>query len=87
MTLYVPCIPLLNIVHIIITRTLGGGIAIYLNESFKANRFDNLIIQLPNLESLFLEIVQPQKFIIGMIYRPPNANIDAFLYLLLIMLQ
>ena len=59
-------------------NTQGGGISIYLNELFQANKLNHLCFQLPYLESLFLEIVQPNKFIIGMIYRPPNSNIDDF---------
>ena len=38
-----------------------------------------ITLQLPHLESLFLNVSQPRKFIIGVIYRPPNSNINDFL--------
>lgn len=38
-----------------------------------------LAYQLPYIESLLLEVTQPHKFIIGMIYRPPNSIIEHFI--------
>ena len=42
----------------------------------------DLDFSLPNVaESLFIEIVKPQRktIVTGVIYRPPNQNVDEFL--------
>ena len=57
----------------------GGGIAIYLGNVFQTRLLNNLSRQLPHIESLFLEISHPHKFIVGMAYRPPNSNAINFI--------
>lgn len=60
-------------------NTWGGGIALYLHDRYQSRVINNLTFQLSHIESLFLEVNQPHKFIVGIIYRPPNSNPDDFL--------
>ena len=59
--------------------TQGGSVAVYINKAFHTHLLTNLCLQLPHNESLFLEITKPHEFFIGMIYRPPNSDVDDFL--------
>jgi len=59
---------------------LGGGIGLYIVNSFKYNIRENLCRMLPFIECLFVEILQPTgtNIIIGCVYRPPNTDLDLF---------
>ena len=59
--------------------TQGGGVCIYLHNNFQGVKITNVCLQLPHIESLFIEILKPIKCIIGMIYRPPNSSFCDFL--------
>lgn len=59
--------------------TQNGGLALFLRNSFTGFKLQNLSFKLPYIESLFIQVIQPVKFIIGIIYRPPNANFNEFL--------
>ena len=60
-------------------NTLGGGVAIFLKRSFNGVILSDISFQLPHVETLFIRVRQPFSFIAGVIYRPPNANLDDFL--------
>lgn len=60
-------------------NTQGGGVSIYIRNSFQAKLIPNVSFQFPHIESLFLFISQPQTFIVGMIYRSPNSDSEDFL--------
>lgn len=60
-------------------NTHGGGVAIYVKKHFQARIINETSMILPHIESLVLEITAPQKYIVTMIYRPPNSDIDNFL--------
>lgn len=59
--------------------TTAGGLAIFVNSNFDVRTPSNLCSRLPYIEYLFLEITKPRKFLVGMIYRPPNSSIDDFI--------
>lgn len=59
--------------------TTGGGLALFLHVKFQGKILHNLSFQQPHLESLFLEVTGTYNYVIGIIYRPPNANSMAFL--------
>ena len=60
----------------------GGGVGLYVssNLNFKL-RCDLDFLESNVAESLFIEIVKPQgkNIVTGVIYRPPNHNVDEFL--------
>lgn len=58
--------------------TSGGGLALYINKAFTCLPLHDITLQLPHIEALFLNVLRPHKFIIGIIYRPPNSNIHDF---------
>jgi exonuclease III len=60
---------------------IGGGVAIFVNESLSTNPCCDLnLFNLPHSETLFIDIVNPagKSSIIGAIYRSPNSNINSF---------
>ena len=59
--------------------TSGGGVAILLRNHLTGSPLSNYSLQLPYIESLLIKVTRPLNFIIGMIYRPPNSNVDLFL--------
>ena len=54
----------------------GGGVAFYIQEQLQFKIRHDLSIK--ECESLFIEIDNEKNTIIGLIYRPPNSNIDSF---------
>ena len=58
----------------------GGGVALYVPHCFDYTVCDELNIMNRYIESLFIEISVPQSknIIIGIIYRPPNTNLNEF---------
>ena len=59
--------------------TQSGGLAIYLHNKFQGVVIDNVSMQLPYIETLFIKIFQPITFLVGMMYRPPNSSFNHFL--------
>ena len=60
----------------------GGGVGLYVSSNLNFKFRCDLDFSLPNVaESLFIEIVKPQgkNIVAGVIYRPPNQNVDEFL--------
>ena len=53
--------------------------AIFLHKQFQSLSLHNICLQLPHIESLFVKVTQPFRFIVGIIYRFPNAKVDALL--------
>ena len=59
----------------------GTGVALYIHNSLNATVDCTLSQTTPNLETLFVTIINTQKPItIGVIYRPPNGNFDSFIH-------
>ena len=60
-------------------RGKGGGVALYIHTNTKIKLRPDLHIH--NTEDLFIEILndKTKNKIVGVIYRPPNNNIDLFL--------
>ena len=60
--------------------TKGGGVSIYVHKSLQGTVLPDISIQLPHIECLFLRVETSKvNFIVGMIYRPPNASVSEFL--------
>ena len=63
-------------------RTQGGGVGLYVlsNHDFESHG-DLEIIDIDLAETLFIEIRKPRgrNIIVGVIYRPPDRNLDLFL--------
>ena len=60
----------------------GGGVGLYVSSNLNFKFRCDLDFSEPNVaESLFIEIVKPQgkNIVTGVIYRPPNHNVDEFL--------
>ena len=64
-------------------------VAIYHHKKIQGQVQDDVSLQLNPIESIFLEINHPSKFVIGRIYRPPGTSTPDFLqvYSLDIILQ
>ena len=57
----------------------GGGVSVLVNERIKSKLIDNLRISNESIECLFVFCsVSGTNFIVGVVYRPPNANSDIF---------
>lgn len=59
-------------------NTHGGGVAVFLKQSFSGFMLHNISLELPHIQSLFIQVTQPYSFIVGIIYRPPNSSLDEF---------
>ena len=58
----------------------GSGLGIYVNESYEYNNNYNFTMTKPHMESLFITITNLDKpLTFGIIYHPPNGNVDSFL--------
>lgn len=60
----------------------GGGVCLYIKSDLLVNEYDNLYFDDDQSDSLFVEIC-PNKpnhknIIVGIIYRPPDSNLDIF---------
>ena len=67
--------------HNIRTNKGGGGVSIFIKNGIEYCERPDLKIQDKNLETLFIEIQKGQlgnesSIIIGVIYRPPDTNVD-----------
>ena len=61
-------------------KSKGSGVALYIHSSLTGTINKNLSQLSPNLESLFVDIgTETNPLTIGVIYRPPNGNIDEFM--------
>ena len=59
----------------------GGGVSVYVYQGFKATVLQHTRVSNPHIESLFLDIYQPEakkSFILGTVYKPPAANCNEF---------
>ena len=59
----------------------GGGVALYVPRCFEFIVRGDLNYMNTDIESLFIEISIPQNknIVVGVIYRPPNSNLNEFL--------
>lgn len=58
----------------------GGGVSIYIRNCISSRRIDNLCMCFEYIESLFLDCSRNgTRFIVGVIYRPPNTDFNSFL--------
>ena len=60
----------------------GGGVGLYVSSNLNFKFRCDFDFSEPNVaESLFIEILKPQgrNIVAGVIYRPPNQNVDEFL--------
>ena len=60
-----------------VCKESGGGVCIYIHDSFKFKIRDDLSVNCKDLESLSVEIQMPKKknFIVTSVYRPPRGDI------------
>ncbi|ELU04447.1 hypothetical protein CAPTEDRAFT_185992 [Capitella teleta] len=61
-----------------------GGVSIYIHNSLTFRRRDDLSLMTDFIESLFIEVTDPHSTehlptTIGILYRPPNTDLDLFL--------
>jgi hypothetical protein len=71
-----------NFVHNHRTERTGGGVGLYIASAFEFKTRTDLCFEDNAIaESLFVEIFNPKgkKYIIGVIYRPPNHNVANFI--------
>ena len=60
--------------------TLGGGVLLYVRDTFNANKLVNFSVMLEHLETIFVSFsVGEINFVIGNVIRPPNTNNDEFM--------
>ena len=59
--------------------TVAGGVAIFLRNVLQGKCVNGISLKLPHIEALFIEVTGVSNFIVGMIYRPPNENVNDFL--------
>ena len=66
----------------------GSGVAVYVNKNLNAKLNSSLSNTSPNLESIFVDISGcKNSFTVGVIYRPPNGDVDKSLLELSNMLE
>lgn len=70
--------------HMTRTTRTHGGVSIYVNSSLTFRRRDDLSYMTDFLESLFIVVTDPRCIdqthtTVGIIYRPPNTDLDRFL--------
>ena len=60
---------------------VGGGVGLYISNKFGYIIHEELNVKSDVLKSLFVELMIPNgnNILIGVIYRPPRSNVDAFL--------
>ena len=67
---------------------IGGGVGLYVNQSYQYRERHDLSINVDDvIESQFIELTTPDNIIVGVIYRPPNDNLELFKESLLQFLQ
>ena len=60
-------------------KDTGGGLSFFIKNDISYKVCDSMNLMLPFVESLFIEVSFNQKnYIIGLIYRVPNTNVDNF---------
>ena len=74
-----------NYDHICNNRTdqIGGGVSLFIASHIKFEKLTEYTINNEHLECIFIEAeIDSSKKVIGIIYRPPNSNVDTFTSLL-----
>ena len=67
---------------------IGGGVGLHVNQSYQYRERHDLSINVDDvIESQFIELITPDNIIVGVIYRPPNDNVELFKESLLQLLQ
>ena len=61
----------------------GGWVSLFVNEDFTVKVRDDITVMNSSLEALFVEISKEdsglnKNLILGVVYRPPNQNINTF---------
>ena len=74
-------LPGFEFVHRNRQNRVGGGVGLYISNKFEYIIHEELNVTNDVLESLFVELINPngKNILIGVIYRPPRSNLDAFL--------
>ena len=67
---------------------IGGGVGLYVKQSYQYREQHDLSINIDDLiEPQFIELARPDNILVGVVYRPPNDNLDQFKESLLQLLQ
>ena len=62
------------------SKDIGGGISVFIREGIKYKIHHNMNVSLSHTETLFVEVnFDNKKYLIGIIYRVPNTNLENFL--------
>ena len=65
------------------TNRIGGGVSLFIASHIKYKELTQFYINNENMECMFIEVdYDSSKKIIGIVYRPPNSNVDNFTSLL-----
>lgn len=58
----------------------GGGVCLYVHSRYQINVCDDIVLDDNHSDSLFVEInlTNAKKIIVGVIYRPPDSDLDVF---------
>ena len=73
-------IPGYNHVSAVRTGRIGGGVSLYILDGIEYYALNHLSKFETYLECIFVEVLHGQKkYIIGVIYRPPNTNMNEFI--------
>ena len=70
-----------NFIHKHRKDRAGGGVSLYLSNDIDYKIRSNLKFEnSETIDSLFVEVIVPQgkNIIVGVIYRPPNENLNTF---------
>ena len=75
-------LPGYNFIHEHRTESSGGGVGLYVDESFEFKPRPDLCFQNKKCaESLFVEVIRPKEknIVLGVVYRPPKVNLRDFI--------
>ena len=62
------------------TKDYGGGISVFIREGITYQIRHNMNISLPHIETLVVELKYDNtNYMIGIVYRAPNTNLESFL--------
>ena len=70
-------------IHLTRPSRKGGGVSMYIHRSYDYVERPEINIMTEHIECLFVEVKsqfkkQKKKILVGVVYRPPNTNINAF---------
>jgi len=73
-------IPKYSMFNVLRRSRMGGGVSLFIRDCYQSQVLNDISFCLDHIECIFVKSIYRRKTVVfGCIYRPPNANIAAFL--------